>query len=384
MRTARPFTPFVHHGIAPLPIHAPADGARPLDLAIVDERTNAALYLINEAPGCDINGRAIMVRPPLMLAAGAGLLDMVKALMKRGADVNAVETAPGPPDAPDTYRISALAEAVIKRHEEVTVYLVEASAALDGLINEISMLDIATTRSMLLLIKAIARRMRQDGLDDAAIGKQLLRAAASGIESDCTVAAIQELQEEGLDVTQPLVEMDADGKVTRYVHNLLFMAAEGSNKAVASHLFTLGLDPRARDLCGFMPHHIATVKGSSMSMLQFFVTRANVPVDAELTGDHSGGTALHAAAVYGREEMAKWLIEAGADPRKLGRFGKNNQRRRPAEVAELNGHASLARYLKRQEAAAAAGQRVGEQQGGGDAADGLAVTFAAGLGGAFK
>jgi ankyrin repeat protein len=51
---------------------------------------------------------------------------------------------------------------------------------------------------------------------------------------------------------------------------------------------------------------------------------------------------LHAAAYFGRLEMAEWLLERGADTTATDYEGKT-----PLQVAEENGHAEVAELLRR-------------------------------------
>ena len=54
-----------------------------------------------------------------------------------------------------------------------------------------------------------------------------------------------------------------------------------------------------------------------------------------------GGTALHTAADYGSEAVVELLLEAKANPKAVNSYGNT-----PAWIAELCGHAALARRLK--------------------------------------
>jgi ankyrin repeat protein len=62
---------------------------------------------------------------------------------------------------------------------------------------------------------------------------------------------------------------------------------------------------------------------------------------AEVNAGAGGNTALHAAAYFGRREMAEWLLERGADPAATDYEGKT-----PLQVAEEHGHGEVAEMLR--------------------------------------
>lgn len=59
----------------------------PLHMAICLEGEAAALFLIHEAPGCDLEAPDRCGVTPLMAAVGSGMLGVVKALVGKGVDV---------------------------------------------------------------------------------------------------------------------------------------------------------------------------------------------------------------------------------------------------------------------------------------------------------
>lgn len=76
-------------------------------------RVDAALFLINEAPSVDINARTSEGETALMLAAGAGAVEVLRALVAKGVDV----------DAKDKRSRSAVDHAFACKQEEAAIYL---------------------------------------------------------------------------------------------------------------------------------------------------------------------------------------------------------------------------------------------------------------------
>ncbi|KAL7647776.1 UNVERIFIED_CONTAM: hypothetical protein RMT77_001385 [Armadillidium vulgare] len=74
-----------------------------------------------EKQGADVNS-AIEGRPPLCLASDYGQLDVIKYLLSKGADVEAI----------DKHGISALLAAIWEGHTECVKVLLEAGARKDG------------------------------------------------------------------------------------------------------------------------------------------------------------------------------------------------------------------------------------------------------------
>lgn len=134
----------------------------------------AALFLINEAPGCDLNARGGPRRQtPLMLAAMRGLLGVVKALVGKGARVDAV----------DRDYHTALSSAISSREEEIALYLLEEAGASWRVAVEseegrrITLLDFAVQHDCTRFLKAFLRRMRAEGVEEEPV-RACIREAA--------------------------------------------------------------------------------------------------------------------------------------------------------------------------------------------------------------
>eukprot|EP00899_Mesostigma_viride_P028270 jgi/Mesvir1/8628/Mv02578-RA.1 len=89
---------------------------------------------------------------------------------------------------------------------------------------------------------------------------------------------------------------------------------------------------------GFGLIHICAALGYAWAVKS--ICEAGAPVDMR---DTRGRTALHWAAVRGKEVVVATLIEAGADP--CTRTAKNRRGSTPAELAAACGHARIASYL---------------------------------------
>lgn len=133
----------------------------------------AALMMIDEAPGCDLGAREAFKQTPLMLAAVSGLLGVVKALVGKGMEVDAV----------DKLGETALAHAMFAKEEGCTVYLLEeAGASWRATIRDaprdesISMVGLAISTGIPHVVKAVMQRMRADGLDGEGLLEYVERA----------------------------------------------------------------------------------------------------------------------------------------------------------------------------------------------------------------
>ena len=90
-----------------------------LHVAVLQEQRAAALFLVNEAPGVDIDSLDAYKQTPLTLAAVYGDVTVMKALVTKGANVNAKNVVGS----------MALSTAISKGHEEAAIYLIEEAAA---------------------------------------------------------------------------------------------------------------------------------------------------------------------------------------------------------------------------------------------------------------
>ncbi len=169
-----------------------------LHAAVAHGRNEAALFLINDVPGVDVNAPASNGATPLTLAVEHCTVQVVQALVAKGADMN----------AEDERGMTAVVHALAKGHDETATFLVTAGAdwditvpMSDGL--PCSLSNFVVKRGPISVVKAIMRRMRAGGLDGAAFHERLERAAIAAV-TEPSLPSLKALVEEGLDVAQAL------------------------------------------------------------------------------------------------------------------------------------------------------------------------------------
>ena len=288
-----------------------ADGWRPLHIAIKGGREQEAFFLINEAPGVDIDALDAHTQTALILAAGRGDVAVMQALVAKGADVNA-RTGTG---------TTALLGAISRGHEEAALYLVEeavaavynpdAPAIYDPDAPE-SALAYAATFSMYRVIRAIVRRMRADGMDSTAVAAEMGVAARCAIEEK-DLESLKALVEEGLDVYQTSPMKCENGSNNE--HPLFQIACFYGKREAATFLVERGCDPLAHNGCGQRAHHVLAAYDDGLPKLKWLMASFPIPVDNPMTSRAGviGTTMLHFAAAAGRLETVQWLVGEGAD-----------------------------------------------------------------------
>ena len=114
-------------------------GFSALHLAISEKQRAAALYLINEAPGVDIDAPESSGTTPLMLAAAHGLVGVLRALVAKGANVN----------AKNKRGFSALHKAIVRNQRAAALYLINEAPGVD-----IEALD-GRKRTVIILVASV-------------------------------------------------------------------------------------------------------------------------------------------------------------------------------------------------------------------------------------
>ena len=229
--------------------------------AISHKQPAAALYLINEAPGVDIDEPIAMGGTPLMLAAKHGMVGVLRALAAKGANLNAKSKAGS----------TALEMAIRQGQEEAALYLVEeTAAAVYDLQLPVRGLCYAARYSECRVMHAVVRRMRADGVDNATVAREVEGEALFAIEKK--VESLEALLEEGLDVSHaPLVVVgDWDGlRVGQHVKvmeeaicstPLFHFACCRKDRDVAALLVERGCDPLAHHGRGRRVHHVVAAR----------------------------------------------------------------------------------------------------------------------------
>ena len=309
-----------------------ANGYCALREAISCKKRAAALYLINEAPGVDINAFDGRGKAAMLPAASVGNVAVMKALVDKGADVNTKNDLGATP----------LQVAIYKGGEEAALYLVEeaAAAVYDP---DMQALSLAASYSTGRVMRAIVRRMRADGVASATLAEEMGAAARFAIEKK-KVELLKALIEEGFDVEQASVE-----------HSLFHHACMHGNRETAALLVERGCDLLARNSLGGRVHHVVAGFEDGLPMLKWLMASFPIPLDeAALTPDGvTGMTMLHFAAWYGRLETVQWLVGAGADVLCTVQ-GVAEGSQRPSKLADKMGHAAVTAYLWEKEAEAEA------------------------------
>lgn len=143
--------------------------------------------------------------------------------------------------------------------------------------------------------------------------------------------SLRALAEKGVDVKSARVTV-IDGAGRSISIALLNRTAERGHKDIVEFLVEQGCDPLAiADSTGLMPHHSA-YRGH-VAILEWLLSRFPIPVDA---ANARGNTALFLAASHGQIGTTRWLIGAGANPRRLDSASEML----PSEAAEHQGYRS--------------------------------------------
>lgn len=150
-------------------------------MAVAKGHEEAALFLVNQVPTCDVDARTAGGVTPLMLAAQQGRGAVVRALVAKGAQV----------DAQDAQNRTALVLAAMSFKDTVATYLVaEAGAAWEveggrvaqGMDKPWLALCNAAECGMLGLLRATLRRMRAEGPGEDVVAGRMVQAAAFAVQ----------------------------------------------------------------------------------------------------------------------------------------------------------------------------------------------------------
>ena len=137
-------------------------------------------------------------------------------------------------------------------------------------------------------------------------------------------------------------------------------AAHVGNRTIAQYLLGLGarLDICTAAMLGYdaevdamladNPALIGATGAHDIPLMYFPAISGNLTiaekllnVGADLNAGEGGNTPLHGAAGFGQAEMARWLLDNGANPYALDFNGKT-----PVELAQANGHSVVVEMLR--------------------------------------
>jgi ankyrin repeat protein len=313
------------------PNQAVANGSTALHVAINHKHERAALFLIQEAPGVDIEARGHWGFTPLMVAAHKGLLTVMRELVARGADVSKRDET--------EHRMSALDVAIAQGHEDAAIYLLEEERAPLEASTDCRGVATAVWSGSGRIVRAIVRRWRADGIDAERMADVMTVMARYAIDLG-HLSVLAALVAEGLDVGRAKVKCKGGQ------YGLLHVASYMGDLKAVSFLVERGCDPLAYNQ-GHMAHHRAATNGH-LPVLQWLMTHCGVPVDAPMGPPNTGATALHVAATLGHMDMAQWLVGAGADPRRSAAC-PDGVVRRPSLIAAINEHTAASAFLLAEE-----------------------------------
>jgi hypothetical protein len=264
----------------------------PLHVALKVGRQDTSLFLVEEGGGgvdCEHPfGRLGYEVTPLIMAARAGMLPVVKALVARKVRLHVQSGGE---------RRTALGFAADGNHEEVGLALVAAARSIANEPGGGHDAAVAAARAGLpRLVAAIVRRMRADGVEPRAVEAAVSAAAIAAVAVKSGGAAVlRALLEAGLVASRPIPVRRSE-RLGVEVLLLVEACRAGNREAAELLLLDRRCDPRRHDA------------------------------------------------------LVQVLLEEGrADPHL--RSGEMAGGRRASEMAAMNGHGELAAFLREQEAA---------------------------------
>jgi ankyrin repeat protein len=262
------------------------EGKTLLHRAALQGRVNVAQLLLNRGAKIDERSRDGNSVTPLHLAASGGHLEMVKQLLRSGADVKLTASS-------DFFRWDALMFAIEGNHKEMVEFLL-ANGAFAGV-----------TGAMRVKINPLLFAARRGNVE---IAEMLLN---NGAEADIN---------------------------NRIGGDTLHEAVYVGNYDVVELLLRRGADISTRTRFGKTPLHLMLYWKKERSKLVKLLLENGADVDAI---DINKNTPLHIAAYNGFIESAKLLLERGASPNR-----KNGKGLTSSDIAGRRGHGAVWRLFK--------------------------------------
>lgn len=283
-------------------------------IGVIDYPSSIALALIKA--GADPN-QIWINRPPINLAAFTGHLEILKALLRAGAEV----------DARDTTGNTALADACVKGHIEIVKVLIEAGADVNIVGRDrktpLQFAQEGGHQEVVKILKASSKLSHIGRTGGPAPEPEpsalLIRAAKEG-----NLGKIKDLLRGGTDINLK----DANG-FTALMH-----AAANNHSAVVTELVKRGANIEAINESGETPLLLGTESGATEAVRVLLEHGSTFSIVADRHAP------LHLAAMHGWNEIAKELLAAGADPNQ-----NNAVRETPLMWAVWSGELEIAKAL---------------------------------------
>jgi ankyrin repeat protein len=264
-----------------------------LYIASLKGNLNSVTYLLEK--GADKNKATTAGVTPIFIASQIGHLEIVKALVAAGADVNIARKGSG---------ITPLYSASEKGHLEIVKTLLEAGADVNKAttvsgttVSGTTPLFIASFKGHLEIVKALV-----------AAGADMNIAI-----TDAGVTPLYVATEKGhLETVKTLLEAGADVNKARTDTGVtpLYIASEKRHLEIVKTLLEAGADANmALTSIGNTPLYVASEKGD----LEIVKALVAAGADVNIARKGSGTTPLYTASERGHLEIVKVLLEAGAD-----------------------------------------------------------------------
>ena len=295
----------------------------PFHIAFEAEHYSLAAFLLREAQG--INGLDEQAWTPLMLAIMADDWDMVRELIKDGADIFAGYHRESPiPNA------LAVAQMMKSEAQLVDIFVEEKGA--NGVVHTYSgtwpFIILASERGHTEVVKLLLEQGAE--LDS----EEIMRLAMLRNDWKRILTLIED-EAKLIDVF--IAAKGVDGTIGTSGDTLLILAARGGHTEIAKRLIDRGadLDVQKTSDGGQTALMLAAWEGH-IETVKFLIDRG---ADFDIT-DNYGMTALRRAANEGHTEIVKLLIDRGADCDIIDNYGMTALRR-----AIKEGHTEIVKLL---------------------------------------
>jgi ankyrin repeat protein len=267
-----------------------SDGTTPLFCAVVRDKTEAAIHLIENCADVNLCGGGFKGRTPVHAAAEYGNLKIMVCLIKAETNVNVRDSDGHTP----------LFCAVARDKTEAAIHLIENGPNVNlcaGRFKGRSPLSAAAQYGNLKIMDSLIKAGANVNVRDSDGAIPLFCAIAK----DKTEATIH-LTKYGADVN-----LCESGFKCR---SPLLVAAEYGNLKIMESLIKSGANVNVQDSKGTTPLFCAAAEGKTEAVIHLTKNGADVNVCA---GGFKGRSPLHAAAEYGDLEILDCLIKSGAN-----------------------------------------------------------------------